>query len=74
YVTDLKAMEVGESVGVYSDTARDGKSEIIKCLYKDDKGILLLKTTEFWDDVESREESNWLPDETDNELIYIEFH
>ncbi|MGC9031616.1 MAG: hypothetical protein ACP5H7_02565 [Minisyncoccia bacterium] len=74
YLDDLKGLEVGNEIIAYANTVRDAIQESIKVLYKDEQGILLLLTQEYWDDKELSPYTSWDPDEVKYELIYFKFH
>ena len=74
YVSDLKEMNIGEELYVGSSIIRDTRIESIKCLFKDEEGILLLHSIEEWDDKELGPYDDHSPDNTIEELLYISFH
>jgi hypothetical protein len=75
YKRDLENMSIGSEITIGSNIIRDTRIESIKCLYKDEKGILLYHVIEIFED----RERNFLYDDTQadltkEELIYIKFY
>jgi hypothetical protein len=74
YLDDLKGLEIGNMIIAYADVVRDAVQQSIKVLYKDDEGILLLFTEEYWSDKELSPYDDWSADEIKYKLIYFKFH
>jgi hypothetical protein len=69
YLNDLKNMAMGEEITVGSNIIRQTRLESIKCIYRDEKGILLYHVIKIWGDQEKVS-----PDEVKEELLYFIFH